>query len=513
MDVVVVHGLTRHAHFNGRVGRIVEHRETRFVVELDCSKQIAVRFENLRRVPDFTENTTQETTRRNEAETEVVSEDLSGSSGRPPSCVPPPAAVRLEHEVGTVLDVTWADGETYRGSVKAFDEKRQQSLMHYPCDGKQRWHNFDKDACTFKVVEPAAHTLATLRKTKEGYDGQVVPGARWYAMSPDYIEAHFRKTHNEGAWLDTLGTKFKTVPQGAKRRRVAEVVSEDLSGSSGRPPSRVPPPAAVRLEREVGTVLDVTWADGETYQGSVKDFDEKRQQSLMHYPCDGKQQWHDFDKDACTFKVVEPAAHTLATLRRTEEGYDGQVDPTGRWYAMSPNYIENHFRKTHNESAWLDTLGTKFKTVPPGAKRRRVADAPAKKMPYCVLGSLAKALRHVGNPDAAARVEADFEASLTQLDRFKYAAGQGHKWGLEARKVKGGTNALEWRSEHPTLLQVSRTHAVAVCNGLLFDHNEAQQLPLTRANLDRCIGAPYVDHCSRGYEFHSYPSKKRKSLE
>ena len=150
--------------------------------------------------------------------------------------------------------------------------------------------------------------------------------------------------------------------------------------------------------------------------------------------------------------------------------------------------------------------------VPQGAKRRRVGDAPAKKMPYCVLGSLAKALRHVGNPDAAARVEADFEASLTQKDRIAYAAGRDGQWGLEARKVKGGANALECRSEHPTLLHVSRTHAVAVCNGLLFDHNEAQPLPLTRANLDRCIGAPYVDQRNRAYEFHPKPSKKRKAM-
>ena len=52
-------------------------------------------------------------------------------------------------------------------------------------------------------------------------------------------------------------------------------------------------------------------------------------------------------------------------------------------------------------------------------------------------------------------------------------------------------------------------NAVAVCAGLLFDHTEPQPLPLTRANLDRCIGAPYVDQQSRAYVFHPNPKKRK----
>ena len=296
----------------------------------------------------------------------------------------------------------------------------------------------------------------------------------------------------------------RTTPGGAER------VSEALPGSPGRQLSRGPPPAAVCLEREVGTVLAVKWADGVTYEGSVKSFDKKRQQSLVHYPCDRKQVWHDFKKDGCSFGVVEPAAHTLSTLRRTEDGYNGQVSSRGEAavYVMTPDYVEAHFRKRCNEGVWLDSLGAEFKTVPQGAKRRRVGESSSAN-PYCVLGSLAKALRHVGDTRAAERVEADCVASLKQPDRLRYAAGRDGQWGLEARKIKGGTNALEWRSEHPTLLQVSRTHVVAVCAGLLFDYTEPQPLPLTRANLDQCIGAPYVDQQSRGYVFHPNPKKRK----
>lgn len=61
MDEVVIHGLREQTHLNGRVGRIIERKESRLVVELDCSKQISVRFQNVRtRVGE--EETTVETT-------------------------------------------------------------------------------------------------------------------------------------------------------------------------------------------------------------------------------------------------------------------------------------------------------------------------------------------------------------------------------------------------------------------------------------------------------------------
>ena len=62
------------------------------------------------------------------------------------------------------------------------------------------------------------------------------------------------------------------------------------------------------------------------------------------------------------------------------------------------------------------------------------------------------------------------------------------------------TNPLECDSKVPTLLQVSRKHAVTVCSGLIFDHNEPQPLPITCLNLERCIGEAYEESVVRGYE-------------
>ena len=52
-------------------------------------------------------------------------------------------------------------------------------------------------------------------------------------------------------------------------------------------------------------------------------------------------------------------------------------------------------------------------------------------------------------------------------------------------------------AEHPTLLQVSRTHVLAILSRL-FDSAEPAPLPLTRENLARCIGAPYGGGVVRG---------------
>ena len=80
------------------------------------------------------------------------------------------------------------------------------------------------------------------------------------------------------------------------------------------------------LEREVGTVLDVLWsAEAATYRGIVERLVDNM--ILVYYPCDRKRVWHNFGQDGCTCNVVEPAGHKLAMLRRTADGYDGQVDP------------------------------------------------------------------------------------------------------------------------------------------------------------------------------------------
>jgi hypothetical protein len=254
--------------------------------------------------------------------------------------------------------------------------------------------------------------------------------------------------------------------------------------------------AAGGLEREAGTVLDVHWsAEAATFRGSVERAEDGM--VLVYYPCDRKRVWHNFGQDGCTCTVIEPAAHTLATLRRTAGGYDGQVDPTGRWYALSAEYVDAHFASC-GESAWLAAVGEAFVTVPQGAKRRSGKLEPVRK-PFCVLGSLAKALRHADNARGAERAEADCETSLLVKDRLKFAAVRAASYGCEARKVHA--NALEVEAEHPTLLQVSRTHVLAILGRLLFDSNEQAPLPLTRENLARCIGAPYDGAVVRGYTF------------
>ena len=113
------------------------------------------------------------------------------------------AAGGLEREVGTILDVLWsAVPATYRSSVERAEDGLV--LVFYPCDRTRKWHDFGQDGCSCTVVEPAAYMLATLRRTAHGYDGQVVPGARWYSMRADYVNAHFTSC-GESAWLAGVG--------------------------------------------------------------------------------------------------------------------------------------------------------------------------------------------------------------------------------------------------------------------------------------------------------------------
>ena len=74
------------------------------------------------------------------------------------------------------------------------------------------------------------------------------------------------------------------------------------------------------------------------------------------------------------------------------------------------------------------------------------------------------------------------------------------------------------KAQHPTLLQVSRTHAVTILRdsessaGLLFDSASPEPLPLTRSNLERCIGASYDDAVTcRGYAFATQRKRKAKA--
>ena len=174
---------------------------------------------------------------------------------------------------------------------------------------------------------------------------------------------------------------------------------------------------------------------------------------------------------------------------------------------MSAEYVETHFMNS-GESVWLAALGGVFLKVPIGARRGSVKLKPSVGNPFCVLSALAKAFHHTGNEHGAVRAEVDREESLLASDRLKFAATKASSYGCEARKIH--TNALEVMADYPVLLQVSRTHVVAIwrsntCvraeDGLIFDSNEPVPLALTHENLSRCIGAPYSGDVVRGYEF------------
>ena len=257
---------------------------------------------------------------------------------------------------------------------------------------------------------------------------------------------------------------------------------------------------------------------GRDYRGNVVESfvpDDGVAITRVYYPCDRRTVSHDFGaKDGCTFEVVEPAAHTIATLRRTSDGYDAQVVPGGRWYAMSRKYVEDHFASV-GEDAWLaalvedDSKNAPFVDVPKGAKRRRGKSEPVKK-PYCVLGGLAMAIQHAGDAKGAELVSADCEESLTAKCRLKFASSRASTYGYQAEKVHA--IAHECEANHPTLLQVSRTHVVTVLRGLLFDSAQPEPLPLTRANLDTCIGGPYSGDVVRGYRFVPLPKAVKRSM-
>ena len=315
--------------------------------------------------------------------------------------------------------------------------------------------------------------------------------------------------HPESA-AEEAAARVAAAPSCARKPPVPPVLETPApSGSVAEAPrvSSGGTPSGLELEREVGTVLRVHWKEeGASYVGSVVKCNGGL--SLVHYSSDGKKQWHDFDKDKCNvLEVLEPAAHAIATLRRTTAGYDAQVVSGGRWYAMTREYVDDQFE---SEKAWLEKLqvGGPFESLPIGAKRRRKAESV--KSPYCVLGSLAKCLASTDDSKGAELVSDDVEASLTAKCRLKFAASRASAYGYQAVKVHG--HALQFEAKYPTLLQVSRTHAVTVLHGLLFDSAQPKPLPLTPENLETCIGHPYSGDIVRGYQFEPLPKAVKRKL-
>ena len=190
---------------------------------------------------------------------------------------------------------------------------------------------------------------------------------------------------------------------------------------------------------------------------------------------------------------------------------------------MDREYVEQHFARNgeasmlarlRNGELRVDQEG--FATVQQGARtsssQRRGQDAsPSAPEPSCVLGSLAKALRHMNDHEGAAKVEADIPASLlagaapsaasgaaaasTPKSRLIFAVSRAHQYGYQPLKTHiqlptPQAPSVEFAPEHPTLLWVSHAHVLTVLGGLIFDSIEPEPLELNAANLERCIGTP-----------------------
>ena len=143
-------------------------------------------------------------------------------------------------------------------------------------------------------------------------------------------------------------------------------------------------------------------------------------------------------------------------------------------------------------------MGGTFKQshVPPAGKKASVRDKPD-----CVPGSLTKAFAFAGHAEAATTVAECTDAIIAAKDdtvnrkgdRIKYAANEVVKarCHFDARCKGLPRCALAVDPQHVTLLQLksidgaSRTHAVSVYGGYLFDSAEPEPLLLTPDNLTR----------------------------
>ena len=268
------------------------------------------------------------------------------------------------------------------------------------------------------------------------------------------------------------------------------------------------------LERELGTKLIVSgFENGQSYEGTV----EKVTPKFVHvyHQVDNTIVYYSHAFTGFTVTVLAPAAHKITRLKVTKEGcFYAKVDPSGRSYEMTDaEYLIEHFTITNpHEKEWFKTVRDGTAPVDrDGFATRQVGAKEGDKMPLCVLGSLRKAFDFLGYSHAAQVVEEHYDESLQARDRIKHAGTLALSMKLHAPKVH--LNALECTVEHPTLLQVSRTHAVTLLGNLIFDYNEPAPLVRTAANLARCIGAPYSGDIVRGYMFMPQLAKRKAVTE
>ena len=113
----------------------------------------------------------------------------------------------------------------------------------------------------------------------------------------------------------------------------------------------------------------------------------------------------------------------------------------------------------------------------------------------CVAYGLASAVHHFGDYAAASGIALCAAAALASGDAFRYVrAFVNSEVGGWSEAPLSNHDPLRVRMSEPVLLQLvgsdgAGTHAVATLGDLIFDSTEGRALPLTRASLDRCVGA------------------------
>lgn len=113
----------------------------------------------------------------------------------------------------------------------------------------------------------------------------------------------------------------------------------------------------------------------------------------------------------------------------------------------------------------------------------------------CAAYGLASAMYEYGDASGAAAIASRARAALASDDAFGHvtAAVRTDAAGWSSAPITGH-DPLTTITDVPINLQLvgtdgAGTHAVATLGGLIFDAAEKRALPLSRAALDRCVGA------------------------
>ena len=114
---------------------------------------------------------------------------------------------------------------------------------------------------------------------------------------------------------------------------------------------------------------------------------------------------------------------------------------------------------------------------------------------FCAAYGLASAVYHFGDETAAAVIASNAHMALKSDDAFGHVRNVVHDSaaGWDVAAITGHDPVANIIQE-PVNLQLvgsdgAGSHAIATLGDLIFDSAEACALPLSRANLDRCVGS------------------------